>query len=119
MREFTKTYMGENGSILKFAGELFQNAAVKVSKVDVPLDATTNKNLLKAGTVLSKDGKIVDGTKVTADKAFGLVYRDVDFTQSNGNESVPVTIFGFIKEAALPQPVPDAAKTAMKMLMFI
>lgn len=119
MIENQKTYMGENKSILQFAGELFENTLVKVSKTDVPLDSTTGKRILKAGTILSKAGKIVDGTTILNTDAFGLVYRDVDLTLSNGNESVPVTIFGFIKESVLPVAVPADAKTAMKMLMFL
>lgn len=119
MIENTQTYMGENKTILQFAGELFQNAMVKINKSDVALDVSTGKRILKAGTVISKDGKIVDGTTVTNDKAFGLVYRDIDFTLSNGTETIPVTIFGFIKESTLPNTVPDAAKLAMKMLMFL
>ena len=111
------TYMGENKSILQFAGELFQNTMVKVKKTDV--EEADGKRILKAGTVISKDGKVVDGSTVTNDKAFGLVYRDVDFTHSNGNETIPVTIFGFVKEKSLPKSVETEAKAAMKMIMFL
>ena len=109
--------MGENKTILALAGELFQNVNIKVAKADVP--TVDGKKVLAAGTILSKDGKIVDGTTITNDKAFGLVYASKDFTNSNGNESVSVIIFGFIKEANLPATVPAAAKTAMKMLTFL
>ncbi|WP_368488390.1 hypothetical protein [Clostridium sp. BJN0013] len=119
MIENTKTYMGENKTILQFAGELFQNTMVKVNKTDIALDGTTGKRILKAGTIVSKDGKIVDGTTITNDKAFGLVYRDIDFTLSNGTETIPITIFGFINESKLPAAVPTDAKTVMKMLMFL
>ncbi|EPY2273230.1 hypothetical protein ACXAUS_002088 [Clostridium sporogenes] len=115
--ETKQTYMGENKTILQFAGELFQNAMVKVKKADVK--EVEGKRILKAGTVVSKDGKIVDGSTVTNDKAFGLVYRDVNLTYSHGTETVPVTIFGFIKESTLPETVSSEAKTAMKMLMFL
>lgn len=115
--ETSQTYMGENKTILKFAGELFQNTIVKVAKTDVA--EVDGKRILAAGTVISKDGKVVDGTVVTHDKAFGLVYKDVNFTYSSGTETVPVTIFGFIDESALPAEVAAEAKTAMKMLMFL
>ncbi|EGO86254.1 hypothetical protein G8S49_11140 [Clostridium botulinum C] len=115
--ETKQTYMGENKTILEFAGELFQNAMVKVKKTDI--EEEKGKRLLKAGTVISKDGKVVDGSKVTNDKAFGLVYRDVDFTYSNGTETIPVTIFGFVKEKALPKVVPEDAKKALKMIEFL
>ncbi|ASN68281.1 hypothetical protein 10S11_19 [uncultured Caudovirales phage] len=115
--ERKQTYVGENKTILQFAGELFQNMSVKVNKSDVP--EVDGKRILKAGTVISKDGKIVDGTKVTNDKACGLVYRDIDFTYSNGTETIPVTIFGFIKESALPKAVSEESKAVMKMIMFM
>jgi monomeric isocitrate dehydrogenase len=119
MIESTKTYMGENKNILQFAGELFQNVGIKINSSDVAVDSSTGKKILKAGTVVSKDGKIVDGTNVTNDKAFGLVYRDIDLTLSNGTETIPVTVFGFINESTLPAEVPSDAKEAMKMLMFL
>lgn len=115
--EKTESYMGKNESILALAGELFQNTSVKVAKADVATYLTDN--VLKAGTPLSKDGKVVDGTTVTADKAFGLLYRDVDFTYCNGNESVPVTIFGFIKSDLMPASVTDTVKAAFKMIQFL
>ena len=115
--ENKQTYMGENKTILEFAGELFQNAMVKVKKIDIA--EAEGKRVLKAGTIISKDGKVVDGSTVTNDKAFGLVYRDVDFTYSNGTETIPVTIFGFVKEKALPKTVPEEAKTALKMIQFL
>lgn len=117
MIETTKTYFGENKTILALAGELFQNTNVKVDADDVA--TVDGKKILKAGTVLAKDGKIVDGTTVTHDKAFGLVYRDVDFTLSNGIENVPVTIFGFVKESELPAVVHADAKAVMKMIQFL
>ena len=115
--ERKQSYMGKNETILQFAGELFQNMSVKVNKNDVP--EVDGRRILKAATILSKDGKIVDGTKVTNDKSLGLVYRDIDFTYSNGTENVPVTIFGFIKESTLSKAVAEEAKAAMKMIMFV
>ncbi|MBM7869307.1 hypothetical protein JOC70_000776 [Clostridium pascui] len=112
------TYMGENKSILKLSGELFQNVSVKAAKAD--LTAALNADeVLPAGTILTQDGKFVDGTTIADDKAYGLVYRDVNFKYSNGNESVPVTVFGFINESALPVKPSTTAKAAMKMLLFV
>jgi hypothetical protein len=115
--EKSNAYMGENKTILELAGELFQNINVKVSKADISSSLVDGR--LKAGTILSKDGKVVDGTTITDDKAYGLVYSDINFTNSNGKETVPVTIFGFIKESTLPKAPSPAAKTAMKMLLFM
>lgn len=115
--EKSKSYMGENKTILALAGELFQNVNVKVAKVDI--NTSLVDGILKAGTILSKDGKVVDGTTITDDKSYGLVYSDINFTDSNGKETVPVTIFGFIKESTLPKAPSTAAKMAMKMLLFM
>ena len=115
--ENKNTYMGENKTILAFAGELFQNALVKVTKTNVTTSLVNG--ILPAGTVISKDGKVVDGTIIADDKAFGLVYRDINFTHSNGTETIPVTIFGFIKESKLPKTISTNAKVAMKMLLFV
>ena len=117
MLEKSTTYMGENKTILKLAGELFQNVSVKVAATDVA--AVDGVKMLAAGTVISKAGKVVDGTVVPHTDAYGLVYRDVNFTYSNGTENVPVTVFGFIDESTLPAEVAADAKTAMKMLMFL
>ena len=117
MKETSKSYMGENKTILALAGELFQNINMKVAKADINLSLVDG--ILKAGTILSKDGKVVDGTTITDDKAYGLVYSDINFTDSNGKETVPVTIFGFIKESTLPKAPSTAAKSAMKMLLFM
>ena len=116
--ERKNTYMGENKTILKLAGELFQNVNIKAAKTDLAA-ALNADGVLPAGTLITKDGKIVDGTVITDDKAFGLVYRDVDFKYSNGKETLPVTIFGFINESVLPAVPSAAAKAAMKMLSFI
>lgn len=116
--EKSKLYTGSNDTILKCGCDQFHNMAVKVSK-DIITPALNADGVLKAGTVLTKDGKFVDGNTVTDDKAYGLVYEDVNFTNSNGTQMVPVTLFGFIDETKLPKPVSTAAKAAMKLLLFI
>lgn len=115
--EKATTYLGENKTILKCGCDQFHNMAVKVKKADIAAALVDGR--LPAGTVLSKDGKLVDGTTVTNDKAYGLTYRDVNFTHSNGTEMVPVTVFGFIDESILPAPVVADAKAAMKLLLFV
>lgn len=113
-----QNHLAQSKTILKY-GQNFQNVIVKVDKADVPVDSSTGTKILRAGTILSQNGKIVDGTTVAGDKAFGLVYNDKDFTNSNGTENVAVTIFGFIDSKVLPAAIPDTAKTAMRMLYFL
>lgn len=115
--ERTEKIMGENKSILLVAGMLFQNVSIKVSKTDIASYLEEGK--LKAGTPLTKDGKVVDGTTVAASKVFGLLYRDFDFTYSNGNETVPVTVFGFVNSKVLPDKVTEDVKAALKMIQIL
>lgn len=115
--EEKETYMGENKSILMYA-QNFQNIAIKMSKADVSKYLTTD-GILPAGTPVTKDGKVVDGTTITGDKAIGITYRNVNFKYSNGNESVPVTIFGFVKLSAMTALVTDSVKAALKMIQFL
>ena len=56
---------------------------------------------------------------MTHDKAFGLLYKDVDFNNSTGKETVSVLIFGFVKESELPEAINASAKSAMKMIQFL
>ncbi|SCJ52246.1 Uncharacterised protein [uncultured Clostridium sp.] len=113
----TETLTATNKTILALAGQLFQNTNIKVAKTDVT--SKLDGGVLKAGTVLSKDGKYVDGSTVTHDKAFGLLYKDVDFNNSTGKETVSVLIFGFVKESELPEVIDGSAKSAMKMIQFL
>ena len=115
--EKSESYMGENKSILMFAGELFQNMPVKIAKTDVTTYLTDD--VLKAGTPISKDGKVVDGTTVTADKAIGLLYKDISFKYCNGNVSAPVTIFGFVKASSVSALVTAGVKIALKMIQIL
>ncbi|MPQ32450.1 hypothetical protein E4V42_13520 [Clostridium estertheticum] len=112
MLETKQTYMGENKTILQFAGELFQNTSIKVKKSDVV--EVASKRILKAGSIVDNTGKIV-----ADETAFGLVYRDVDFTLSNGTENIPITIFGFVKTAALPIVPTELVKSALNMIKFL
>lgn len=114
----SNTYMGENKTILALAGELFQNINMKMKKEDLTA-ALNSDGILPAGTIVTEDGKYVDGTTITDDKAYGLVYSDINFTNSSGTETVPITVFGFIKESTLPKAPSTAAKSAMKMLLFM
>lgn len=115
--EKTQNYMGENKTILELAGELFQTTLIKVKKTDIEIQDA--KRLLKAGTFISKDGKVVDGSTVSDDKVFGLVYRDVNFTYSNGTETVPVLIFGFVNTKSLPKQPSEEIKKALPMVQFL
>ncbi|HBJ2602290.1 hypothetical protein HYH37_00395 [Clostridium botulinum] len=110
MKQSTRNVFGKQKNILELAGELFQNINIKVNKSD----ATLKDGILEAGTIVDKVGK-----KSTDVNAFGIVYNDVDFNNSHGTEVVPVTIFGFIKESALPEKPTAEVKTVLKMIQFL
>ncbi|MCM0648639.1 hypothetical protein NBE98_09660 [Clostridium swellfunianum] len=114
MKQSSRTIMGEQKNILALAGQLFQNTNIKVNKTV----ATLTNGILPAGTIVDKTGKSVNTAALGA-TAFGIVYEDVDFNNSKGTEVVPVTIFGFVKESALPAVPVAEAKTALKMIQFL
>lgn len=111
-RQYSREIFGANENILAVPDN-FVNVPLKVNYDDVPVDSN-GKKILKAGTIISKTGTIVnDGT------AYGLVYENVDFTTVVGNETVPVTIHGIINGAKLPT-VPSAeALAAMKQITIL
>ena len=114
MRQSSRTIIGEQKNILALAGQLFQNTNIKVSKAV----ATLTNGILPAGTIVDKSGKSVNDA-INGATAFGIVYEDVDFNNSNGTEIVPVTIFGFVKENVLPVAPVAEVKAALKMIQFL
>lgn len=114
MRQSTRIIMGNQKNILALAGQLFQNTNIKVAKTA----ATLTDGVLPAGTIVDKTGKSVN-TSLLGATAFGIVYEDVDFNNSKGTEVVPVTIFGFVKEKALPEVPVVEVKAALKMIQFL
>lgn len=71
-----KGIIGGNYTVLPF----------EVKKADVTADLVDG--VLKCGTLLSADGKIV----TTATEAYGIVYTDVDFNDELGNSKI-VSLF--------------------------
>lgn len=116
--QYSREIQGVNENILAVPDH-FTNVPVKVNLTNVTA-GEDGKKILKAGTILSKDGKIVDGTTITDDKAFGLVYREVDFTNAVGTtHTVPVTIHGFINGSKLPKSPSATALGAMKQITIL
>ncbi|MGL5714189.1 MAG: hypothetical protein ACRCX2_14310 [Paraclostridium sp.] len=108
MRQSTKTIGCEQNNILELAGQLFQSTNIKIDKSKV-VDGK-----ILAGTIVDNTG-----AKANTANAFGLVYEDVDFTNSNGTEIVSVLIFGFVKSSALPEAPTNEAKAALPMIKFL
>ncbi|UZQ49105.1 hypothetical protein [Clostridium kluyveri] len=114
MRQSNRTITSGQKQILAYNG-LYLNVNLKVAKSAVTLNSN---GILPAGTVIDKTGKSVNTSELGA-TAFGIVYNDVDFNNSNGTEVIPVTIFGFVKESALSAAPVAEVKTALKMIQFL
>lgn len=112
--------------IRAIAGDNFVNIPIKVKKADV--SAKLVNGILKAGTLLTAEGKAVTTNSSTTD-AFGIVYEDVDFNNSysadkvadNATETVPVMIHGFVKTKMIKLDSSNGAveKAALKMIAFL
>ncbi|ADL40312.1 major head protein [Clostridium phage phiCTP1] len=110
MRQSIRTISEAQKQLLAY-NDLYLSVNVKVAKADATLDAN---NKLVAGTIIDATGKTVnDGT------AFGVVYEDIDFTDSMGTEVVPVIVFGFINVHNMPTAPSEAVIGALKMIQFI
>lgn len=110
MRQSIRTISEAQKQLLAY-NDLYLSVNVKVAKATATLDAN---NKLVAGTIIDATGKTVnDGT------AFGVVYEDIDFTDSMGTEVVPVIIFGFINIHKMPTAPSSTAISALKMIQFI
>jgi hypothetical protein len=114
MRQSTSTIAAGQTQILAYNG-LYLNVNLKVAKSVVTLNSD---GILPAGTIIDKTGKSVNTAELGA-TAFGIVYDNGDFNNSQGTEIIPVTIFGFVKESALPVAPVAEAKTALKMIQFL
>lgn len=108
MRQSTTKILGEQKNILELAGQLFQTTNIKVEKTNA------SDGVLEAGTIVDKAG-----AKANTSSAFGVVYEDVDFTNSHDTEVVPVLIFGFVKSSVLPEQPTSEAKIALPMIKFL
>lgn len=82
---------------------------------------TLKDGILKAGSIIKKDGVTANSSSAGAE-AFGIVLKDIDFTNSHGTENVSVLIHGFVDTAAITKnaaaPVAEA-KSALKQIIFM
>lgn len=116
------------------AGDHFIAVPIKVKKSDIATLLDTNE-VLKAGTLLTKDGKPVTttgGTPATTN-AYGVVYEDVSFkdsmspdaTPGNATEVVSLFVHGVLYESEVKFSADtvtggrDAEKAALKQILFV
>lgn len=97
------TYKAGDTRILVFPDH-YVAVAHTFLKDDPAATTVDGKKIIKQGTVYPAND----------DTALGVVFHDVDVT--NGDQTQPLLIHGFLKEAALPQPLSADAKLVLPML---
>lgn len=133
MRQSSYSIGAAQGKLRAIAGDHFIALPIKVKKSSVStlLDA---EEVLKAGILLTKDGKAITtttGTPATTN-AYGVVYEDVSFkgsmspdaTPGNATEVVSVFVHGVLYESEVIFSDSivngkDAEKAALKQILFV
>lgn len=114
MKQSRKTIMASQKNILAIGGH-FVNTNIKVEATKV----TASDKILLAGTVVDKLGNEVNAITGNEADAFGVVYNDVDFTDSTGTEVVSVLVHGFVKESEMPVAPTQAIKDKLNQILFL
>lgn len=105
MKQKTKVISLQDRQLRGIVGDVFiVTPAIRVKKADV--ESVLVDGILKAGTLLTKEGKPVTTTETVTD-AFGINYTDVDFNDLvklpglNEEQTAPVSLFvlGAVKES--------------------
>lgn len=137
MRQSSYTIGAKQNKLRLIAGDHFISLPLKVKKGNVTSILDENE-VLKAGTLITKDGKAVktvakvEGTSEATTDAWGVVYQDVSFKNSmspdsdpnNATEVVPVFVHGVLYESGVAFSDDsvlggkDAEKAALKQIIF-
>ena len=96
----------------------FKNTDISNSKEILYNDHYVSKPYNCSALIADSDGIIKAGTVVPANDstAEGILLHDV---KKNENPNGSIVIHGFVKANALPEPLSEDAKTAMKQITFI
>lgn len=122
------------GKLRAIAGDHFITLPMKVTKSNVA-SVLDSDDILKAGTLITKDGKAVTTTAGTpaATNAYGVVYEDISFKNAksadgnaaNATQVASVFVHGVLYESAVKFSADsvaggkDAEKSALKQILFI
>jgi hypothetical protein len=134
MKQSSYSIGAAQGKLRAIAGDHFITLPIKVKKSDV-LAALDSNEILKAGTLLTVEGKTVTtvtGTPTTTN-AYGVVYEDVSFknsqspdaTPGNATEVVSVFVHGVLYESEVKFSADtivggkSAEKAALKQILFV
>lgn len=125
MRQTSKTIYGEQSNIMLDTSE-YDTLPLKIKKLDVK-DSLDANEVLKAGTLLTKDAKKVTTTSTTTDAHY-ILKNDLDFKGSvsadgnpdNACEVGSVLIRGNVIESAIKLDTTnkEIEKAALKHIYF-
>lgn len=104
--------VGEQKNIL--VNTHFTSKNMKVAK------SIATAGVIKAGTVIKKDGSKIEATATDGTGAIGIVLYDVNVANESGtNVNVPVLTHGTVKESATGLTYNAAVKTALPQILFL
>lgn len=107
-----QTINAEQKNIL--ANTHFTSISKKVAK------SIAKSGVIKAGTVIDKDGAVIEATASSAPNAIGVVMYDVVVSNEAGaNVAVPLITHGTIDEKATGNTYNAAVKTALPGILFV
>lgn len=76
--------------------------------------------VIKAGTVIKKDGTKIEANAADASGAIGIVLYDVNVANEVGtNVNAPVLTHGTVKESATGFTYAEAVKAALPQILFL
>lgn len=128
MKQSSYTIGAKQNKLRLIAGDHFISLPIKVRKGDVKT-LLDEKEVLSAGTLITKDGKKVTSTASSTD-VYGVVYQDISFKGSmsptanadDATEVVPVFVHGALYEKAVKFNSDEAIKkvemAALKQIIF-
>lgn len=128
MKQSSYTIGAKQNKLRLIAGDHFISLPIKVRKGDVKT-LLDEKEVLSAGTLITKDGKKVTSTASATD-VYGVVYQDISFKGSmsptanadDATEVVPVFVHGALYEKAVKFNSDEAIKkvemAALKQIIF-
>lgn len=109
--KFKQTNYGNNIEILKYGAQDYIARPIMVSANGITADSD-GKKIVKAGSILSNAGKIVDDAT-----AEGVLLTDVDVTYGDAPGSL--VMFGFIDGTKIPvKTLKQVTVEALKLIKF-
>lgn len=118
MRQSSYKIEATQKNILAIAGDHFITIPMKITKSTI--NSKLVSNVLEAGTLVNSKGAPVV-TSSSSSTAFGIVFTDVDFTNSKGTEVVPVLVHGVVDTKKIKLDGSNHAKEieALKNIIFL